>query len=316
MKPLAPMPAALAVLISVAAPPAFAQAHDHHRHASPPPERVDHSQMDHSRMDHSKMDHAQMDHSTMDHGHAGHGHGAPAADAAVPREPIPALTDADRAAAFPAIDHGAMIHASPVNSLLLLERLEHWDGRHGNGQSWEVTGWLGTDLDRLWLRSEGERSGGRTEAARIELMYGRSISPWWDVLAGVRQDVLPGDDRSWAAFGLQGLAPYKFETSATVHVGSGGQVMAEAEIEYEVLLSNRLILQPLLEVSAAARSEPRWGIGSGVNKLETGLRLRYEFSRRFAPYIGIGHERRYGDAADFADHRRDTRWVAGVRMWF
>lgn len=266
-------------------------------------------------MDHSQMDHSTMDHSRMEQGAALHHPATTPADA--PREPIPPLTDADRAAAFPTIDHGAMMHASAVNSLLLVERLEHWDGRDGNGQAWEVTGWLGTDLDRLWLRSEGERAAGRTEAADLELLYGRSVSPWWDVLVGVRQQLRPRYSRSWAAFGIQGLAPYKFETSATLYVGSGGQVMANAEVEYEVLLSNRLILQPLLEASLAARNEPQRGIGRGLNKIETGLRLRYEFSRRFAPYIGVSHERLYGDAADFADHsRRDTRWVAGVRMWF
>ena len=306
-----------------AALPAFAQSHDAHAGhdmATPTPAPVDHSKMDHSKMDHSSMDHGAMDHSQMDHSqmdHSAMGHDMPMTAPSEPREPIPVPTDADRAAAFPPIDHGAMEHAPDINSLLLIDRLEHWDGRNGDGQTWEATGWIGGNINRLWLRSEGERSGSRTESSSLEALYGRSVSPWWDVLVGVRQDFRPADSRTWAAIGIQGLAPYKFESSATLYLGSGGQVLAKAEVEYEVLLTNRLILQPLVEATLAAKDEPEHGIGRGLNKVETGLRLRYEFSRRFAPYIGISHERSFGDAADHAgDHARDTRWVAGVRMWF
>lgn len=298
------------VLAMLAAFPAAAQSHD--GHSGHQAAAVDHSKMDHSKIDHSTMDHSKMDHSRMDHSQH--------APMQQPREPIPEVTDADRAAAFPAIDHGAMQHPPAINSLLLVDRLEQWDGRHGNGQAWEASGWIGGDINRLWLRSEGERRDGRTVSSDLELLYGRSISPWWDVLAGVKQDFRPADPRTWAALGIQGMAPYKFETSATLYAGSGGQLMAKAEVEYDVLLTNRLILQPMLEATLAARDEPAHGIGRGLNKIEAGLRLRYEFSRRFAPYIGITHERLFGDTADYSrmdeDHARDTRWVAGVRMWF
>jgi len=303
--------------------PAFAQSHDAHAGhdmAAPAKAPVDHSKMDHSKMDHSSMNHGAMNHSQMDHStmdHSAMGHEMPMPAPSEPREPIPVPTDADRAAAFPPIDHGAMQHAPEINSLLLIDRLEHWDGRNGNSQAWEATGWIGGNINRLWLRSDGERSGSRTESSSLEALYGRSVSPWWDVLVGVRQDFRPADSRTWAAIGIQGLAPYKFESSATLYLGSGGQVLAKAEVEYEVLLTNRLILQPVVEATLAAKDEPEYGIGRGLNKVETGLRLRYEFSRRFAPYIGISHERSFGDAADAAgDHARDTRWVAGVRMWF
>ncbi|HDS0950889.1 TPA: copper resistance protein B [Stenotrophomonas maltophilia] len=296
-----------------AALPAFAQSHDAHAGhdmATPAKAPVDHSKMDHSKMDHSSMDHGAMDHSAM-------GHDMPMTALSEPREPIPVPTDADRAAAFPPIDHGAMEHAPEINSLLLIDRLEQWDGNNASGQAWEASGWIGGNINRLWLRSDGERSDGRTGSSSLEALYGRSVSPWWDVLVGVRQDFRPADSRTWAAIGLQGLAPYKFESSATLYLGSGGQVLAKAEVEYDVLLTNRLILQPLLEATVAAKDEPEYGIGRGLNKVEAGLRLRYEISRRFAPYIGISHERSFGDAADYAgDHARDTRWVAGVRMWF
>ncbi|MEN5291241.1 copper resistance protein B [Stenotrophomonas lactitubi] len=317
----------LLTLGMLAALPAFAQSHAGHDMTAPSPPAdttpalaadVDHSKMDHSKMDHGAMDHSTMDHGAMDHGamdHSTMGHGTPAPTA--PREPIPVPTDADRAAAFPPIAHGAMEHAPEINSLLLIDRLEHWDGKNGNGQAWEASGWIGGNINRLWLRTDGERSNGRTESSGVEALYGRAISPWWNVLVGVRQDFRPADSRTWAAIGIQGLAPYKFESSATLYAGSGGQLMAKAEIEYDVLLTNRLILQPLLEATVASKDEPEYGIGRGLNKVEAGLRLRYEFSRRFAPYIGISHERAFGDTADYAgDHARDTRWVAGIRMWF
>ncbi|OFS95330.1 copper resistance protein CopB [Stenotrophomonas sp. HMSC10F06] len=317
--------------ITADAPPADGGSADHSQmdHSTMDHDSADHSQMDHSTMDHGSTDHSQMDHSTMDHGSADHSqmdhstkdHGMPKPPALTePREPIPVVTPADRLAAFPPIDHGAMEHAPEIHSMLLVNRLEHWDGQHGTGQAWEASGWVGGNINRLWLRSEGERGDGRTESANLEVMYGRSVSPWWDVLVGVKQDFRPADSRTWAAFGIQGLAPYKFETSATAYIGEGGQFAATVEVEYELLLTNRLILQPLVEATFSAKDEPAYGNGSGLNKVEAGLRLRYEFSRRFAPYIGISHERLFGDTADYhevaGERARDTRWVAGVRVWF
>jgi len=349
--PLTALSALSAALLLALAAPAWAQSHAGHATAptttdAPPADdrpidhgsmdhtkmdhstmdhgSADHSQMDHSKMDHGSTDHSQMDHSTMDHStmdHAAMGRGTPKPPAPTePLEPIPAVTAADRLAAFPPIDHGAMEHAPEIHSLLLVNRLEHWDGQHGSGQAWEASGWVGGNVHRLWLRSEGERSDGRTGSADLEVMYGRSVSPWWDVLVGVKQDFRPADSRTWAAVGIQGLAPYKFETSATAYLGEGGQLAATVEVEYELLLTNRLILQPLLEATFSAKDEPAYRNGAGLNKVEAGLRLRYEFSRRFAPYIGISHERLFGATADYheaaAEHARDTRWVAGVRVWF
>ncbi|WP_456359913.1 copper resistance protein B [Xanthomonas translucens] len=238
----------------------------------------------------------------------------------LPREPIPALTDADRAAAFPVLRTHAMPHAASRTGYLLFDRLEGWDNDHGSGQAWEASAWYGGDIDRLWLRSEGERSGGHTEAADLEALYGHAISPWWDLLVGVKQDFAPGDARTSAAFGVQGMAPYKFEVAATLYVGEGGSASARLEGEYDVLLSNRWILQPRLEAEVAFADDRARGIGSGLSTLEAGLRLRYEISRRFAPYLGVVHERAFGATADYrrdaGDAARETRVVAGVRVWF
>ena len=266
--------------------------------------------VDHSTMDHSKMDHGAMDHSTM-------GDAKPAAQA--PITPIPVLTEADRAAAFPLLTQH-MEHAPEINHYLLFNRLEAWDASPGAGQAWEATGWIGSDLNRLWVRSEGERVGGTTESADLELLYGRSITPWWDFVAGIKHDFQPGDSQNWAAIGFQGLAPYKFEVQATAYVSESGQTAATLEVEYELLLTNRLILQPLVEVQMFGKDDPARATGSGLSTIEAGVRLRYEIRRKFAPYIGLVHERAFGNTAGFRQARnedtQDTRLVAGVRIWF
>ena len=285
------------------------QGHDSHSGA-------DHSQMDHSQMDHSQMDHSQMDHSGMNHSGMEHG---PSPTPSQPIEPIPTVTDTDRAAAFPKLTHH-MEHPSEFTTYVLFNRLEATDGDHGSGQAWEAQAWFGGDINRLWLRSEGERAGGEVDSADVEILYGRSVTPWWDVVAGVRHDFKPGPSRTWAALGVQGLAPYMFEVSATGYVGESGHTAATIEVEYDVLFTNRLILQPMVELEFHGKDDPARGIGPGLSKGEAGVRLRYEIKREFAPYIGLVRERSFGRTADY--HRADggsvddTKVVAGVRIWF
>ena len=234
------------------------------------------------------------------------------------RTPIPALTDADRAAVYNA-PGGHQVHDSGVNSMLLVNQLE-WQGGDGNAQTWDIKGWVGGDIDRLWLRSEGERSAGRTESAEAQALWGHAISPWWDVVGGVRQDFKPGASQTWAAFGLQGMALYNFEAEATLFVGESGHTAARLEGDYDILLTNRLILQPTAELNFYAQNDPQRGVGSGLAESELGLRLRYEVRREFAPYVGLSWNRTYGQTAQYArDEDEDInqlRWVVGVRLWF
>ena len=253
--------------------------------------------------------------------HAAMGHCTPAKRGPQePREPIPPLTDADRAAAFPTLRHDGMSHGPALYSRVTFNRLEAWDADRGAGQAWEGTASIGGDVQRLWLRSEGEREGGRTGSSDLELLYGRSVTPWWDVVAGIRHDFRPTSSQTWAAVGVQGMAPYFFEISATAYLGESGRLAAAFEVEYEMLLTDRLVLQPLLELKFNAQDDPLRHVGSGLSKAEAGLRLRYEITRRFAPYLGIAHERTFGGTADYHDAEgepsRDTRVVAGVRVWF
>ena len=236
-----------------------------------------------------------------------------------PRTPIPLVTDADRAAAVPPPnDHP--VHDNPVENYTVFNRLEGWNADPGTGMYWEGASWIGTDLNRLWLRTEGEERASRLESADLEVLYGHSVSPWWDVLAGVRHDFKPGASQDFAAIGVQGLAPYKFEVAATAYIGQSGQTAARVEAEYEALFTNRLILQPLVEVNFYGQDDERRGIGSGLSTVEAGLRLRYEITRRFAPYVGVVHEQAFGRTTDFrraqGEDDNDTRFVAGVRIWF
>ena len=234
------------------------------------------------------------------------------------RTPIPVLTDADRAAVYNA-PGGHVVHDSGIHSLLLINQLE-WQGGEGDGAlNWDIKGWVGGDIDRLWLRSEGERSAGRTESAEVQALWGHAISPWWDLVGGVRQDFIPGDGQTWAAFGAQGMALYNFDAEATVFVGEAGRTAARLEGDYDILLTNRLILQPTAELNFYGRNDPQRGVGSGLSDSELGLRLRYEVRREFAPYVGVTWNRSYGQTAQYArDEGEDTRqlrWVVGVRLW-
>jgi copper resistance protein B len=139
-------------------------------------------------------------------------------------------------------------------------------------------------------------------------------------VAGVRQDFEPGPSRTWAAVGVQGLAPYWFEVELTGYVGASGRTHLRGEVEYELLLTNRLVLQPLLEVELYTKSDPERGIGAGLSTTDVGLRLRYEFKREFAPYIGVTWNNKWGQTGDFAEAAgEDTggaRFVTGLRLWF
>lgn len=243
------------------------------------------------------------------------GHAAPLASDRF--TPVPPITDADRAAAFPDVE-GHAAHDRSVHAYLLLDRLETSDDP-SRPFAWEASGWIGGDLHRGWLRSEGEREHGHTDAS-LELFYGRAVARWWDLLAGVRHDGGEGPSRTWAAIGVQGLAPYKFEVEATAYLDADGRTAARVEAEYDTLLSNRLILQWQAEAAWFGEDDQARGIASGLATVEAGVRLRYEFSRRFAPYVGVAWERAHGGTARLrraeGEEVEDVRVVAGVRMWF
>ncbi len=159
--------------------------------------QMDHTQMDHTQMDHTGMDHTGMDHTGMDHTGMDHAiHGATTRSAGDVALPPP--TTAALAAAFPPLRHRAA-HAPPLVSLVRIDRLETWNADPGRGHAWATQAWIGSDIQRLWLRSQGECYGGRCQSVAVDMLYGHDISPWWDAPIGARRDVQP-DGRTCGAW--------------------------------------------------------------------------------------------------------------------
>ena len=181
--------------------------------------------------------------------------------------------------------------------------------------------WIGGDINKLWLKSELEYlpDEGEFEEAEVQALWSRAISPYFDFQAGLRHDFEP-DGLSHAVLGFQGLAPYLFELDAAGFLSQDGDLTARVEAEYELLLTQRLILQPRAELSFSAQDIPVLETGSGLTSLQAGFRLRYEMKREFAPYIGVKYERAFGDTADFRRARAESRggwnFLIGIRSWF
>ena len=156
---------------------------------------------------------------------------------------------------------------------VLLDRLELFNGRGTHGQALDAQAWYGSDLNKLWLKVDGDRSGGRLGATRTEALWDRALSTYWSLQAGLRHDFGDGPGRNWAAFGLQGLAPYWFDVQATVYIGANGRTALRFEPEYDLLITQRLILQPNVKVAVFGKNDARRAIGAGLSQVEAGLRL-------------------------------------------
>lgn len=214
----------------------------------------------------------------------------------------------------PVMDNGIFTHA-------LLEQFEdRWSGRNHEFR-YDGQAWSGTDLNKLWLKSEGTvDSRGRFTDGQHEILYDRAFSTYFDLQAGVRVDLDSAVTRTWAAFGVQGLALYFFDLEATAYVSDDGRYAARVKASYDLLITQRLILQPEVELNAYSKSDIARGTGSGLSDIDTGLRLRYEITRKFAPYIGVAYAGRFFQSANFARRAGESpnslRFVFGLRSWF
>ncbi|HEV2568724.1 copper resistance protein B [Sphingomonas sp.] len=227
----------------------------------------------------------------------------------------PALMAAKRRTALIA-EHGGM-----TTGRMLIDRLELQARKGRNGYAWEGDAWTGGDYDKLWLKTEGEGEfDGSLDEAEVQALWSRAIRPFFDLQLGVRYDVRPRPDRAHLVVGIQGLAPYWFEIDAAAFLSTTGDLTARFEAEYDQRITNKLILQPRIEFELAAQDVPELGIGSGLSSADLGLRLRYQFVPEFAPYLGVGYERRFGDTARFAraEGERAGSWnfLLGLRAWF
>ncbi|HEX5305480.1 MAG TPA: copper resistance protein B [Dyella sp.] len=257
-----------------------------------------------------------MDHAMHGGGMAGMPMGAMQGGSAPPHARSPDYSDGYRHSTMPGMD---MADSAPL-AMLQVDRLEAFHGRDGSGQAWDLQGWVGRDADKLWLRSEGERRAGRLDDGDVEALWSHAVAPYWDSTLGLRHDLGEGPSRDWLAAGVQGLAPYWFEVQATLYLGASGRSAARVRASYEVLFTQRLILQPELEANFQGRRDPARGLGRGLTDVQFGLRLRYEVRREFAPYVGVQFVQRIGGTADLARAAGrpvfDRQLVAGLRFWF
>jgi len=217
--------------------------------------------------------------------------------------------------------HRHLSHADQSSfASLLVDRLEAVQIRDQTHAAYEFQFRYGRDYDRLVLKAEGEVSDGRSEEARTELLWGHAVAAYWDTQLGVRYDSGVGPNRGWLAFGVQGLAPYWFEIDATAYVGDEGRSALRLSAEYELLLTQKLVLQPRVEANVYGQRDAERALGAGLADLAVGVRLRYEIRREFAPYVGVEWAGKYGATADYARaagaDTRESRVIAGLRFWY
>jgi copper resistance protein B len=225
---------------------------------------------------------------------------------------------------MPSMEKGSTVAPVMDNGIYAHALLDQAEARIGGGQNafrWDGQGWIGTDYDKLWLKSEGFALGnGRVDDGRHELLYDRALSTYVDLQAGVRTDWDSGTGRNWAAFGVQGLAPLFFNYEATGYLSDSGHAALRLAASYDLLITQRLILQPEAELNFYSKADRGRRVGTGLSDIDAGLRLRYEISRKFAPYIGVAYAGRFGQTARFAREEGETagavQLVFGIRSWF
>lgn len=208
---------------------------------------------------------------------------------------------------------------------LIAEKLEYRSVSGVNPFMWEVQGYVGKSLNKFWFKSHGEAlTTERETEIEFQGLYSRAIGPYFDIQGGVRYDLAyeggGNKSRGFAVIGLQGMAPYFFHVDGGMFISEAGDISAALEAEYDLLFTQRLIGQPSIETKLALQDVPEWGVGSGINDIGLGFRLRYEIKREFAPYIGIKWERKLGETADMArlegEYVSSLSLLGGLRMWF
>ncbi|KYJ85941.1 copper resistance protein B [Sulfurovum riftiae] len=202
----------------------------------------------------------------------------------------------------------------PIRTMLIMDKFEILDNDE-NSREWEGSFYVGYDIDKLYIYSQGAATSDGLEWSQNDLVYSRAIAPFWDIQAGVAYDKNDDASRTWGELAVAGLAPYFFETRAALLFNGEGNVGLRLEAEYEMLFTQKLILTPSFEADFYSKDDPEMRTGSGLSALEAGLRLRYEIVREFAPYIGLTWERTYGNTYDY-NPVNETSLLAGIRFWF
>jgi copper resistance protein B len=232
--------------------------------------------------------------------------------------------DAPTTGQTPAITQSMNSMPEMENHIFLHAMLDQFEGRT-NSQStafrWDGEAWTGTDMNRLWIKSEGLIDNSTVSDGDHEALYDRPIPHmrYFDAQAGVRADLDSGPTRIWAALGIEGLSPYSFELAPTLYISDGGHIGGRIEGFKDLLITQRLIVQPQAELNFYSKDDPGRKLGSGLSDIDSGIRLRYEINRKFAPYIGYVYRGEYGDSATYAHQAGEpsssSTFVFGLRMW-
>ncbi|MGD9537631.1 MAG: copper resistance protein B [Alphaproteobacteria bacterium] len=216
-------------------------------------------------------------------------------------------------------EDGTVRHVEDAPLFHRIEVEADYAPKHGGSWTWNLDGWVGGDVERVWLRSEGEAEDGRLEKAEAQLYYGWNVDPFWDALIGLRQDFEPRDE-TYLAASVVGLAPYFVETEASLFVSLEGDVSLRLEQSLDLSITQRLIAEPHLEANLFAQDVDEIGVGAGLSEIELGLQLRYEIERKFAPYLDAVWSRKLGETASNAraagGDPEETRLSLGLRVWF
>tara|TARA_R110002126_G_scaffold3477_2_gene19842 strand:+ start:40136 stop:40954 length:819 start_codon:yes stop_codon:yes gene_type:complete len=207
----------------------------------------------------------------------------------------------------------------------IADRLEYYSIEGLNPIIGDVQGYIGKDYNKFWFKAEGEALTAEKEGEmELQGLYSRPVATYFDVQVGLRYDVaynsVSSNSRGFAVLGMQGLAPYLFEVDGSIQLSEDGDLSGSFEGELDLLVTQRLIIQPRLTTSVAVQKVEEFGVGSGLNNIQLGLRLRYEIKREFAPYVGISWNRKLSETADLAKlEGADISVfgvVAGVRLWY
>lgn len=270
---------------------------------------------DHSTTDHSTTDQSTTDHSMMDQGQ-------------MPESEPTTLRDPHAYSGGYVLNTGPyslpqdpeMVLANSMNFFgLWMDRFEYRGGADEDAAELEGHAWWGNSYRRMVLKTEAGIAGGGMEEGELAIVYSHAVTAFWNAEFGARREFNEAADRNWLGLGLNGLAPHWFEIDATVYLGENGDTALELEAEYDLYLSQRLILQPRLDLTAYGDSDVELGRGSGLSSASLGVRLRYEIRRQLAPYLGVERVSRFGETADLLPvglDRNETRWLLGVRFWF
>jgi copper resistance protein B len=242
-----------------------------------------------------------------------------------PPPPVPTANAADafygRAAMDMGRHHLEEFHGDQKFFQVLNNIAEYRAGKGADGYGWESEAWYGGDINRFWLKTEGEGAFGEgIESAEVQALYSHAIDPYWNVQGGLRYDFKPNPSRVYATVQLEGLAPSFFDVEGALFLSNKGELSARVGGYYDQRITQRLILQPRVEFDFAAQNSREIGVGAGLSKAEFGARLRYDIRREFAPYIGVQYERAFGRTASYrraeGEKAGALQLLIGVRTWF